>query len=342
MPKKIIKFPRDEGAHKEIIEWWYLNGHLKSGSKKFGYALAFFKINFREMGIILEPITPQIGYITHLGITDISAKKYYWGGDIFLKLPIIQKMSRQKLDIRYGQNFLRKNRNQYHAYMATARTRGLMSVNLKFKNILPPLLHGKSGVINMANLGKSFYYSLTNLPTNGYIRINRKKYLVEGQGWMDHQWGPFYVNRESGWNWFSICLNDQTEIMTFSFFNEKENKITPGATIRYPDGKIVNINNETKLEFKPQKYWTSKNTKTKYPINWKLKIKDKKEFNLNIIAQIPQQEVMVQSGQYWEGTCRVSGKINSQKISGVAYTELTGYDRLTKIKNILNKAGKIT
>lgn len=341
MTKDKIQFPKDEGAHKEIIEWWYLNGHVESGTDKFSYALAYFKVNFQELGIVLEPITPKIGYVTHLGITDLTRKKYYWGGNIFAKLPIVYKLDYKKLNLRYGQNFIRKEKEKYHAYMMTAGTKGLLAINLEMTNNQPPLFHGRSGVINMADLGKSYYYSLTNLDTNGYIRINRKRYNITGQSWMDHQWGPFYVNRETGWNWFSIYLADKTEIMAFNFYNEKDSKITPSATIRYPDGKVSNINNREKIEFKPIKFWKSKISKSEYPIGWQLKIKDKKEFTLEVKANMPEQEVVIQSGQYWEGSCRVSGKINNKPTSGKAYLEMTGYDRLAKIKKILQQAKKI-
>ena len=33
--------------------------------------------------------------------------------------------------------------------------------------------------------------------------------------WMDHQWGNFVVGAVGGWDWFSLQLDDQTELMLY-------------------------------------------------------------------------------------------------------------------------------
>ncbi len=342
MAKNNLIFPRDEGAHKEIIEWWYLNGHLESESRKFGFALAFFKVHFKEIGIVLNPITPEIGYVTHLGITDLKEKKFYSGGDIFLKLPIFQGLNQKKLNIRYGPNYLKKEDAVYKTQMVTARPKkGLIAVNLEFASSQKPMIHGENGIINMANLGKSYYYSETDMPAKGHLRINSKKYQVTGKVWLDHQWGPFYVNRETGWNWFSIYLSDGTEVMAFNFYNEKDKKITPSVTIRRPNGKLEVINDPKKISFEPKDHWTSKKTGARYPISWKIRIGGEKPINIEVKAKIPEQQVVIQSGEYWEGACAVRGLSNKKTVTGNAYMELTGYDRLTRIKKIIEQSEKL-
>ena len=38
---------------------------------------------------------------------------------------------------------------------------------------------------------------------------------VSGVAWMDHQWGNFVVGAVGGWDWYSLQLDDRTELMLY-------------------------------------------------------------------------------------------------------------------------------
>ena len=45
VPPYAYVFPADHAAHPEFrIEWWYYTGHLRAGSRRFGYEQTFFRL----------------------------------------------------------------------------------------------------------------------------------------------------------------------------------------------------------------------------------------------------------------------------------------------------------
>ena len=54
----LLRFPRDEGRHKYLVEWWYANFHVTglSSGKKYGVMVAYF-----NNGMRLACITDESG-----------------------------------------------------------------------------------------------------------------------------------------------------------------------------------------------------------------------------------------------------------------------------------------
>ena len=76
--KKRVHFPKDEGAHKNITEWWYFNGHLTSADNHdYSFMIAFFKVNIRRSKLpkyITKFFPFKTAYVVHTQITDKKNK----------------------------------------------------------------------------------------------------------------------------------------------------------------------------------------------------------------------------------------------------------------------------
>ena len=80
------------------------------------------------------------------------------------------------------------------------------------------MIHGKNGVSQKAEgAGKaSHYISFTRLATTGAIVLDGKRFSVEGASWMDHEFFSHQLEaNQSGWDWFSLQLEDRSELMLF-------------------------------------------------------------------------------------------------------------------------------
>ena len=92
------------------------------------------------------------------------------------------------------------------------------SFDLSLKSEKPPVIHGRDGVSQKAEgAGKaSHYISLTRLDTTGAIVLDGKRFSVEGTSWMDHEFFTHQLEADqSGWDWFSLQLDDGSELMLF-------------------------------------------------------------------------------------------------------------------------------
>ncbi len=335
---KKIKFPKDEQAHNNIIEWWYFNGNLKDKKgKKYAFMNCLFKVDVNRVNIPFLNIPFKTAYFSHSFLSDIKNNKFYprisplsiVSTDSFSKPLVFINYTNPSLD--GYTNYIIENieKSKYHIKNK--------DIDLILISIKKPLLEGGKGFINL-NPKKTYYYSLTNLQTKGRIKIKNKWIEVTGKSWMDHQWADVpYSENENKWTWFSIQLENNMEIVCFEYDNGK-NK-TNLASISYPNNKQKHF---SKVEFKPLgKTWKSNKTGTIYPLSWEIKIPQEKII-LEVKPLINNQEVNFGTINYWEGPLKVKGKINKKNIKGEGFIELVGYPSdYTKIKFLKDEVTQV-
>jgi len=316
-----IKFPKDEGPHRSIVEWWYFNGQLRSGRRKFAYMNCLFKVDPKRINLpFLKRVPVKNFYFSHHLLTDIKKKKFYSEVHPFVVVSE-DSFSKDLLFANYtplsGKGYLNYAIEEPKLFDYNIKT-GLFDLNLHSKK--KPILVGGKGFLNPKTKMANYYYSLTNLKTKGTINLNGKKIKVKGKSWIDHQWAntPF---QKVMWNWFSIQLNNKKEIICFELIH-KNNK-THQASIIDKNGKCEHTK-RIKLTPSGDK-WTSKRTGASYPLSWKIEIPSK-NIELHVSPIVEKQEMLFGCINYWEGPFKVKGKINKRKVRGRGFMELVGYE----------------
>jgi len=313
---KKIKLPEDCLPHDENIEWWYFNGHLKAqNGNSYSFMDCLFKANPRKLNI---PYFRKIFrrqkniYFAHSVLLDIKNAKSY---------KEIQNISILSKDSFKRPLFFAN----YCDFMAVAKG----YINHEIAEISPnvfhiktenldltmtarkkPLLENGNGYISVDNKF-SYYYSLTDLKTEGLINIKGEWVEVTGRSWFDHQWANGAYNKDQ-WTWFSFQLDNGTDIMCVEYDNGKSKDYL--ADLIRKDGTQKHYK---KVEFIPGKdKWSSRKTKAKYPMSWTIKLPEE-NLELNVKAMIYDQEMIFGPINYWEGPVAVNG--------GVGFMELVGY-----------------
>src|SRR4029453_3768446 len=203
-------------------------------------------------------------------------------------------------------------------------------LRLALKSQKPPVLHGKNG-LSQKGEGEgraSYYYSLTRMQTEGELTIDGKKEKVRGLTWMDHEFGSNQLSEDQvGWDWFSIQLDNQTELMLY-LIRHKD-----GSPDVYSSGTLVNGNGTTKhLALKDFRIevldrWKSPKSGANYPMKGKGTIPSE-EIELEINPAFQDQELITNRSTrvtYWEGAVGINGIVRNRRISGNGYAEMTGY-----------------
>ncbi|MEI7452137.1 MAG: lipocalin family protein [Candidatus Falkowbacteria bacterium] len=295
-----IEFPRDEASHRDMVEWWYFNGHLKDdGGQEYSFMDCLFQVDVHRCAVPLLNKTPlKFLYFSHSLLSDISHNIFKSTLNPFLWFKKI--------------NFKKTGDNIYHLKNKY--------VDLQMISTKAPLLEGGHGYLRLGSKA-TYYYSLTNLQTSGHIKINNKWIAVSGKSWMDHQWANANYSGDK-WDWFSIQLDDNTEIICFAH-NDNGVK-TYLADIVYADGGREYFN---EAEIIPStETWTSPKTGASYPTAWTMKI-PARNIELKLTAKIKQQEVLFAYINYWEGALAVTGNFSGQPVRGDAFMELVGYQK---------------
>ena len=165
---------------------------------------------------------------------------------------------------------------------------------------------------------------MPRLLTEGEIFLGGAVYDVEGYSWMDHEYSTSALTSDQvGWDWFSLQLNDGSELMVYQI-RRQDSSIDP-----YSSGIWIAANNDiTKLKkdeftIKVNDYWLSKESGGNYPSSWSLEIKPL-QLVLDLQPLVQDQELNF-TYTYWEGAVRVTGVIMGVKVDGYGYVEMTGY-----------------
>ena len=305
-----IVFPRDDGTHTDLTEWWYYTGHLATkDGKQFGFEFVIFQGN--RSGF---PPT----YAAHFAITDIASKGFHYdqrtqiGG---------QASNTKAIDLAVGDWSIAGDGN--HEQLTAAMPGYTLNINVVSQK--PPVLHN-GGYFEWAPATGSYYYSRTNMSVTGTLAINGAPVDVTGQAWMDHQWGNFLLIGGGGWDWYSIQLDDGRELMLWHSRDAK-NQITFGnGTLVDKDGTAHPLA-RADFSITPTGNWTSPTSLITYPSGWLINI-PKLQLTLRLNPVVKNQELDTTSSTgvvYWEGDVQIDGSQNGNPVAGQGYVELTGY-----------------
>jgi len=323
-PLPPIRFPQDEGAHNDLTEWWYYTGHLDAlapdGSQHhYGFELVIFQA--------LRSDLPPI-YAAHFAVSDLSRGEFHYDQRrlIAASAPIPDGTSTQGIDVRLG-DWTMRGLNGHDQIAAQMKD---YAITLDLKGLKPASLHNGNGIITFGLGGFSYYYSRTRMAVSGTILDHNQSLQVTGQAWMDHQWGNFLPFGEEGWDWFSLQLNNNAEIIIY-FVRDAGGKIA-STYIGYIDDQGKNILiPQSAVHADVMSRWISPNTGISYPSGWRLELNAPHlQMTLLLTPQLKNQALITYNSTgnvYWEGAVTIQGQSNRGVIAGEGYVELTGYTK---------------
>jgi predicted secreted hydrolase len=328
LPGYRYEFPRDHFNHPGFqTEWWYYTGNLRArDGHRFGFELVFFRRGQqREASTNLSAWRADDLYLADLALTDIDRGAFHSWKRLNRTGPGTAGATREDGRIWNG-NWQVKWDLASSVQTLSAVAEGVR-LRLRLTPRTPPVIHGEGGVSQTGPLPgeASYYVSFPLLAAEGDVDGSP----VTGTAWMDHEWFSNLLDPDQrGWDWFSVQLENRTELMLFQL-RRTDGSTDPHSAGTYigPDGRAVNLRHGD-FRLQPLEYWTSPRTKARYPVKWRIEIPPLK-LVLECAAAIPNQEVVggEQGGAtYWEGAAVYSGSAG-----GVGYFELTGYEKPLKM-----------
>ncbi len=326
-PQRVLQFPRDHGKHPDFqTEWWYFTGNLTSPEKDFGFQLTFFRRSLTTQPIKLDSKwTVRDLYPAHFALTDKTEKQFFHFDIISREGPDLAGAAIDDLDVRV-RNWTVKRQNNH---ILLSAEQGDIAVRLTLNALKPLVLHGKNGYsVKGENENQaSHYYSYTRLAANGMVNLSGKTYPVQGLAWMDHEFGSsILTSDQEGWDWFSLQLDDGTDLMVFHLRKKGGGYEKPFGTLVRPDGSAIYLTGRD-IEILPRGKWKSQVTDASYPAEWVISLKET-DTMLEVKPAVSDQELATKSSTqviYWEGAVHITGRHEGKQVKGYGYAELTGY-----------------
>ena len=339
-PNQTLIFPQDHSAHPDYrIEWWYLTANLEDADgEPLGLQWTLFRQALMPPSERPEP-TPWAAdqlWMAHMAISQgeqhqvaerfgrshsqaepsqlndaqagvIASPLHAWLDDWQLKTN----------EEAYGTDF---DHLTLTAYSGEDESRFGYTLELTAEG--PLVLHGEEGFSQKAANGQgSMYYSQPFWQINGEVTINGETKAVSGRGWLDREWSSQLLDaRQSGWDWFSIHLDDGHKLMAFQLRGgSAQNADYRSGTWITPQGDATPLaTNDITLTPLATSAVAGRNV----PTQWRLEIPS---VAIDIIVDAPHaNRWMTTSVPYWEGEVVVNDRASGEPL-GEGYLEMTGY-----------------
>lgn len=323
---RAFQFPRDHAAHPDFRnEWWYITGNLSDEENNhYGYQVTLFRI-----ALAPKPPASQSSWATnqvwmaHVALTDVRAGTH-WHDQRWARGALgLAGQTDQPFRVWLEDWKIIGSEQGTFPWRIDVRSRQF-ALKLQLSPRKPVVPQGDNGLSQKSSGpgNASYYYSLTRLHTHGEIHKGNRRLGVSGWSWLDREWSTRVLGADqAGWDWFSLQLKDQYELMFARL--RKQN----GETDPHSAGKWIMPNGESQslvandVVMQPLRYWTSPSGR-RYPISWKLQIPGIQQ-RLVVDALVDDQE-MATWIYYWEGAVKVASEATNELL-GYGYLEMTGY-----------------
>ena len=331
-----LTFPDDHGAHPGYrTEWWYYTGNLRDeNDRPFGFQFTVFRYQIAPLASAShwpQPTSrwrsPDV-YMAHIAVTDMIAARYLTDESrVRGALNMAGVNQNSGITTVFVRNWQVRISGETHRINAQGDGFGF---DLVLASQKPPVSHGNAGysLKGSAAHQASCYYSLTRLATEGILQIGNTQYTVTGTSWMDHEFSTAPLDSGiSGWDWFSLQLDNRTELMLYLL------RLEGGGLHSASSGTLVEPSGD-KHHLTVKQFvvgvaaqWQSPHTGGRYPSKWTVSI-PARSIDLKVRSNLADQEMRTPDSTgvtYWEGSVSVAGTVSGASVSGHGYVELTGY-----------------
>lgn len=324
-------FPADHGPHPEFrTEWWYVTGNLATAEgRPFGFQFTLFRQ-------ALAPSQPERAsswatrqvMLGHLALSDIAAGRFTAGERLVRAAGGLGGSEAAPYRIwAEGWQLSPVNVDQPGFWpLRLVGSHDGVALALVLDSLKPLVLQGERGLSRKsAQPGNaSYYYSYPRLRVSGRITTADGVHDVSGQAWLDREWSTSALASDQvGWDWFSLQLDDQTELMLYQL-RRRDGSADPtssGSTVAADGGSTRLTQGDFTLAVTDR--WTHPRSGIAYPSRWQISVPSQ-GLELTVMPRLADQELPLQV-RYWEGSVSVSGTRRGRPISGLGYVELTGY-----------------
>jgi len=296
----LLAFPWAEGYHEGgRSEWWYGHFHLQGqeSGRRYAVVVSYSTANSRVLGFV-----------------DRDRRTY---SSTFQMGETLSCTDRQRII------FLSESRFDFWWQMGGAFNYVLFSQSEAFTLLLtmealkPPHPLNGLGVVFQLPDTWTYYYALPRLEVEGYLITECGLEPVSGTGWIDRQWYFAQPGEIGGYHWFSLHLDDGTDIEAYQVFSPEGDLPFPLMDLIFQEGEHCSSRDFT---ITPSGYWEGPDQKL-YATQWSIK---EPAHGLDIrveVDAVDQLAWMPLLGSFYEGSVSVTGTFRGVQVTGEGFAE---------------------
>ena len=333
-PQRVLRFPRDHGAHPgSRTEWWYATGWLRESPEAppIGWQITFFRSRTSLAADLPGRFAARQLLFAHAAVTDIAGRRHLhaqrmlrWSGDE--ALPNVHAL-RRDTRVALGPWQLRRDTDGRYAARLAAPEAGFV-LALDLVPTQPLLLQGQAGHSRKGPLPRqaSHYYSQPQLAAQGTLTLGGRERRASGRGWLDHEWSDELLAEDAvGWDWIGINLHDGSALTAFVLRRRDGGVLWAGGSHRgggAAASRDPHVFGSAEVQFEARRTWTSPATGAVYPVRWTITTPAGR-FDLEALLDAQELDSRASTGSvYWEGLSALRDEAGREV--GLGYLEMTG------------------
>ncbi len=333
-PQRVLRFPRDHGAHPGArTEWWYATGWLRESpaAPPIGWQITFFRSRTALAADLPGRFAARQLLFAHAAVTDLAGRQHRhaqrmlrWSGDE--ALPDVHAL-RRDTGIALGPWQLRRGADGRYAARLAAPEAGFV-LALDLAPTQPLLLQGHAGHSRKGPQPQqaSHYYSQPQLAAQAMLMLGGHERRAAGRGWLDHEWSDELLAEGAvGWDWIGINLHDGSALTAFVLRRRDGSVLWAGGSHRgggAAAAQAPRVFGPDEVQFDPGRTWTSPATGAIYPVRWTIATPAGR-FDLEALLDAQELDSRASTGSvYWEGLSAL--RDDAGREVGLGYLEMTG------------------
>lgn len=320
---KLMVNPKTDLANKEGYQAnsWFAIGHFEEN----GHTLNWL------YHIIITKMGPLHVYDSNFSMYDETTGEYHYEDKIFKKFQCEVK----ETDTPAGKGFSVScpmgtiSGDPDHIHVKATMKNG--SIDCDMKRTRDYIYNAGTGSFETFMGGRVQQFSMAHMDSTGTYQMGDKTYTIHGDSWFDRQWQfskeeqkTMHMHSDWKWVWMDLNLDNGETISLWDMNDLKNNSVKTWGTILHAGDtqEVVEIEPISKGE---SDYWTSPDSKNKYPTRFIVRIPSKNA-ELHVETAIKEQEIVCKMPLFtkYESGNKVTGTYEGKDVSGYCYVELLG------------------
>lgn len=185
----------------------------------------------------------------------------------------------------------------------------------------PVLYYGGTGSFELLG-ARQYQYALPDMRTKGTLTVEGRTLQVDGESWLDRQWGALPDLHANRWSWMNLSMPDGDKVAVWDIRSaDGTGPEESWATVLHPDGthELVPV---TPLAQDARRFLSSSGDFV-FPTEWTLTIPSR-DTQLTVTATVVEQEVEGLGTSTFEGAATFSGVYRGAQVNGRTYVEQLG------------------
>ena len=246
---RLFSFPQDHGPHPQFrTEWWYFTGNLDDrNGRPFGYQLTFFRICMSSKPVTaVSPWQTNEFYTAHFALSDITGRTFHSHERFNRAAMGLAGAEEHTLHVWLDNWSVEPQRKNIFPLRLRA-TQDDVAIDLMLEQGKPPVLQGDRDSAKRVRTGQCLLLLLSHPHAYFWHDPHSRPTLCRtATSWMDREWSTSALGDDQvGWDWYSLQLSDQREIMFYRLRKrDGSTDIYSAGTLVSPDGTVQRLGHQ--------------------------------------------------------------------------------------------------